>query len=223
MKIKPFITENELASFVAPWLLEQDYELFEEVQLSRASYRADLVGRRGSTITVIECKLAFNERVIEQALWWSHEATFTLVAVPSALRHPILRHACRNFGIGILSVCKFSGVRIEEAPRMNRRRAHLLDDGLREGQRYKGIAGTSNSQYWSPFRETCSQLRSAVYANPGISLKEAVEQIRHHYAGSITARGALRKWIEIGKVEGVRSQLDGRKICLYPAKIEASL
>jgi hypothetical protein len=206
-----------MASPVATWLTEQDYEVFEEVQLSRSGHRADLVGRRGSTIAVIECKLAFNEGVVEQALWWSHEATFALVAVPHAQRHPILRHACRGFGIGILCVDKFCGVRIEESARMNRHRAHRLDEGLCDGQRYSGMAGNCNSQYWSPFKETCRQLRSAVNAAPGILLKEAISRVRHHYAGSNTARGALRKWIEIGKVEGVRSEVVDRKIRLYPA------
>jgi hypothetical protein len=42
--------------------------------------------------------------------------------------------------------------------------------------------------------------------------------IKHHYSTDATAIGALKKWIEVGKVPGVRLERDGRALRLYPTK-----
>jgi hypothetical protein len=69
---------------------------------------------------------------------------------------------------------------------------------------------------WTPFRDTCEQLRAVVASAPGITLKEGIAAIRHHYTSMASARGALAARIESGLVPGVRLERDGKAVRLYP-------
>lgn len=214
MKSPDFKSEEELASFVVPWLEQQNYEVFQEVQLYYGGRRADLVGRRGSTIVVVEVKLSFGERVIAQSQWWSHEATFSLVAIPAGRRHGLLEILCQHLGIGVLEVSRYEGVKQIVNPRMNRHRSNHLDD-LNDAQKFSGAAGNAKSEYWTPFRQTCSAIREYLKAHDGATLKDTMAAVRHHYQSAATARGSIRKWVDLGKVPGVRSELEDRQIHLY--------
>ena len=214
-RLREFTTEEEMATYVIAWLENQDYEVFQEVQMSPKSKRADLVGRRGSTIAIVETKLSFGEKVIEQANRWRHEATFTLVAVPVVHHHALLEYACRELGIGILTVSRFEGAWVHMSPQMNRRRGSRLANTLNYGHKTHGVAGAPHSDYWTPFRATCDRLREYLTKHDGATLKECMGEIQHHYQTPSTARGAIRKWVERGKVPGVRAELQGRAIHLF--------
>ena len=56
------------------------------------------------------------------------------------------------------------------------------------------------------FVETCEQLARVVLAEPGITIRAAVEKIEHHYRNNKSAATSLLHWIESGKVEGVKLQ-----------------
>jgi hypothetical protein len=51
---------------------------------------------------------------------------------------------------------------------------------------------------------------------PGIGMKELVDNIETHYSSSKTARSVLAKWIQQGVVKGVRAEFEGRALRLYP-------
>ena len=191
--------------------------------MSDRSKRADLVGRRGSTVSVVETKLSFGERVIEQANWWRYEATFALVAVPAVGHHALLEHICRDLGIGILVVGRYEGAKLHLSPRMNLQRGSRLAEMLHDGYKTHGVAGAPHSDYWTPFRATCDELRKYLATHDGATLKECMGAIQHHYRTPSTARGAIRKWVEMGKVRGVRSELQGRAIHLFLTDVAAGV
>lgn len=221
-RLAEFESEEELAAMVVPWLEDQDFEVFQEVQLTHAGRRADLVGRRGSTHLVVEAKLTFGEKVIQQAQWWTHEATFSFVAVPVYRGHRLLEYLCEQLGVGVLSISRTNGIIRVVNPRMNRKVSGYLAEGLNEGQKVMGRAGNAHGMYWSPFRATCNSIREYLAVHDGATLKETMESIHHHYQSTTSARGAIRKWVDLGKVPGVRSELAGKSIRLYRTDASAA-
>jgi hypothetical protein len=89
---------------------------------------------------------------------------------------------------------------------------------LTEAHKTFAEAGNANGRHWSPFKQTCRGVQQIVGSKPGISIKELIGLVNHHYSSSSTARSCLLKWIEAGKLEGVRMERNGRLIKLYPAE-----
>ena len=101
--------------------------------------------------------------------------------------------------------------KIEEEVRPSLRR-RVDDDSLRcrlnEGQKTLGKAGTQHG-YWTPFRQTCDNLRYYLRDHDGAALKDAIAAISHHYRTPASAVGALRGLISRGIVKEVML-IDGR-------------
>lgn len=219
MRIKPFDSERDLAKQVIAWLADQQWEVFQEVQVLRGSNVADIVARRDGILWVIECKLSFGFAVIDQAFEWRDFAHYTSVATPSARGRSafvLLRH----LGIGQLSV-GLAEVHEEIAPRLNRNSlTKHLADALREEHKTWAEAGNATGDHYSPFKSTCRDVLRAVEKQPGITMKELIDKTPTHYHSTATARSALAKWIQLGKVAGVESRREGRHLKLYPANAQ---
>jgi hypothetical protein len=78
-------------------------------------------------------------------------------------------------------------------------------------------AGTAGGGRWTPFRNTCDQLVRVVHESPGIPMKDAIDRIKHHYASSSSARGALATWVDRGKLPGVKLTRGPGVMRLWPA------
>lgn len=64
---------------------------------------------------------------------------------------------------------------------------------------------------YTPWRATVNQLLNVVGEHPdGISMKEAVQQVKHHYGCDTTARAALSKWIRQGMIQGITRDGHGK-------------
>ena len=72
-----------------------------------------------------------------------------------------------------------------------------------EGQKHFAEAGTDKGGHWTPFKQTCLEVRAMVTSNPGISAKDLVNSIKHHYKTERSAMGSLAKWTREGVVPGV--------------------
>lgn len=212
-----FTTEQDLAARVVRWLADQDFQVYQEVQLLYGGRIADIVGRRGAVLIVVETKLQFGLDVVEQAFRWIGDANYVLVAIPALRRRGglLLERICRDEGVGVLLANEY---RVEEviAPRLFRRIGDRLRNGLVEAQQTWAAAGNADGKRWSPFQQTARTVAEYVGEHPGCTLRELVTGIRHHYFTSATARGALRKWIELGKIPGARMERHGRELRLFP-------
>ena len=213
--------EIEVARPVVTYFESIGYTVYKEVQYNHGA-RADIVAVHDGRVVVVECKTTLGLAVMEQALFWRGLAHWVYVAVPQSRQVPTGRRfaerVLRDYGIGCFRVDTLNQqCRAASEPVMNRKaKVKALIDSLSEQQRTYSDAGNARSEYWTPYRQTCLNLRWYVDRNPGCSLKDAIADIRHHYSSPGVARSSLLKWIESGSVPGVKLERDGKKVSLYP-------
>lgn len=216
--------ETEIGEAVAAEFRAEGWDVFCEVGTGANNPICDLVARRGSLLWAVECKTTRSIDVLDQAAQWLGCAHLVSVAVPSRsrVRHRIGRmdgwsQLAEYRGIGVFGVGSYGSAKLEvrrlTLPRVNRAiRLDWLSKSLVDAQR-SSVAGAAGGGHWTPFRNTCDQLRRIAAAEPGIRLRDAVGRIEHHYGKTSTACSALSKWIHAGTVKGVR--ISAGK--LYPA------
>lgn len=220
--------ETEVGEAVAAEFRAEGWDVFCEVQAGSHEPICDLVARRGSLLWAVECKTTRSIDVLDQAAHWIGCANLVSVAVPDhrsrsrGWRPDGWRELAEHRGIGVFGVGSYSSrnrvVTRLTLPRVNRSIRHdWLADALVDAQR-SSVAGAAGGGHWTPFRNTCDQLRRLAAAEPGIGLRDAVDRIQHHYGKPSTARSALSKWIHAGTVKGLR--IDAGR--LYPAAEAAS-
>lgn len=215
-------SEAELASFLISRLINDGWEVFQEVPMGNIS--ADIVVKKEEIVGVVECKKSINFHLIQQAIRWRQYANFVWVAVPFFQKeNSIRRKICENFGLGVFEIKRSGEVKQSIDPFFLRRVDPNLRNCLREEMKTGkyGIAGTNTGNRFTPFKETTEALCSIVRDKPGITLKLAIEAIkRHHYASNAAARVNLRKYIENGVIKGVRHETVGKKFLLYPTVLQ---
>lgn len=212
------VTETELARHVVMELQRQGYEMYEEVAVGSFNRRADLVGRRGSVLVVVECKVRMSLHLLDQVVSWRGFANLVIGAYNLGRCGPVVKEICRALGIGLWHVGS-SGCDERVRPHLIRR----VQDGLRRSLRPQqqsgeyAAAGSPGGGYWTPFRSTAHSLTTLVHAEPGITLGDAMRRIDHHYNTMASAKSALPALIRRGVIDGVRVT-DGRPLRLYPSE-----
>ncbi|HXH12331.1 MAG TPA: hypothetical protein VNP04_21505 [Alphaproteobacteria bacterium] len=210
------MVEIDLAKPVMAALQEQDWTIYQEVQMHSYGRIADIVAVRGRLVYVIEVKASFGLTVIEQAWTWRQYAHYVSIAVPRLSNRGggLGRYLLRHLGVGYLTTHDGREV---IPPRLNRTaRAQCLRDALVPQQQVWAEAGNAQGRRWTPFQQTCEVVRQTVAMHPGITMKALIDQVKTHYQTPATARSALVKWIELGRVQGVRLERVGRRIYLFP-------
>lgn len=208
------MTETELGPPIIAHMESMGAETFQEVRHGYGSPRADLVFRFHGPrlIHVVELKTSLSLTVIEQAWWWRDWANRTSVAVPRFRdRLGLMRSLLKNEGIGLYQIHDSgseSCPRVEEivAPRLNRRmiQPRLWDTLLHDGTRSIGMAGNANQEYWTPFRQTCENIREFLRDHPDSTMREIIAGFAgHHYSRDATARSCMSRWIRAGVVPGI--------------------
>lgn len=220
--------KEDLAAAVVAHLRDLHWDVHQEVGGPYGA-RADIVAVQGSLLYVVETKTTLGLAVIGQALHWLARAHYVSVAVPWNRRVGPERHCAerilREWGIGLMTVTlsEYEGSRVREevSPRLWRR---IPLDGtarlramLNDGTRTYAKAGNADGKFWSPFKETVRQVQQTVHQAPGITTRELVGSIRHHYSTDRTARSTLLRWLWLGKIPGVRGEGE-RPVRWFPAK-----
>lgn len=215
---RPHLAEVDLGRVVVAHLEALGAEVYQEVDV--AGGVADIVAKVNAEIWIIELRTSLSLALICQAMERRRLAHRVFIAAPSSRNMRDVALLCGELGIGLWRVYRGTGsewdpdsVR-EEAParRWNSRPVKLATK-LREQHKTAAMAGTaSGAGRWTPYRDTCDQLASVVRSRPGITLKHALVQMRHHYSSMASAKSSLATWIRAGKVPGV-SIRDG---ALYP-------
>jgi len=209
-----FKKETELGRHIKNSLIQDGWDVYCEV-LYRGSV-ADIVAVKNGKILIVECKLSFGLTVMEQADHWRRLgcAHLVSVAVPSASSFGLL--ICNWLGLGVMTVSGDGNEVYERNPPRFIRQANpeRLLKALKPEQKV-AEAGSAGGGYWTPFKETVRNLERFVKANPGCTLKEAMDGIKHHYRTSSSARINMLHWIEAGKVPGVVVKRDGKAITLH--------
>lgn len=216
MKKRP--AETELGVVAAKWLERQGFEVFQEVAFYGRV--ADLVGRAGRALCVVELKVSMCLDLLAQGERWTDVAHYTWIAYQAPTRvtsgMSVAQRFCRSVGVGMLElghgnprermVATFSrtGERSGEAERLRK--------SLHEAQKTIAPAGTNGGGHWTPFKATCAEVLRVVREKPGIAMKDLIEAIQHHYASPSSARATLASRIEAGIVPGVRIEREGRRL-----------
>lgn len=215
--------ETEIAKSVVDWLIVQHCDVYQEVCLWTHGPVADIVAVFKHLVWVVECKTTLNLALIEQAQPWKRYAHFVSVAVPKVSTdagREMARKVLQWLGIGLLVInVDMRSVYQQMSPALNRGAITArLKARLCEEQKTFAEAGNNNGQYWTPYQETCRRVIEKVTSSPGITFRELVEDLRHHYCSDARARSALRGWIDRGAIAGVRMEREGRLLRLYPVE-----
>jgi len=213
---KPKTSEAELARAVVIELQRLGFDTYEEVSFGYAYKRADIVAIQGKWAFIVETKTAFTLRLLEQARSWMLPV---LLAVPQS-RNKWHGWICERLGFGLWEVHEDGEIREECAPpRVWNRRAFedikgRLHDEQRTGQYAR--AGSPGGGYFTPFQATARALVELVKERPGMTIKEAVTALDHHYASATTARACLPRLIMRGIIKGIELD-DKRPMHLWPS------
>jgi hypothetical protein len=208
--------EADIARKVVTELQCQGYDTYEEVSLGYGGQRADVVAVRGRLLMVVECKTSLSLRLLDQLTGWRGNAHYILGAVGTGRCGSAADGFLRGNGFGLWMVC-YGEIHEKVSPRLNR----TIDDkcirrALHEAQRSGAYAraGSMAGGYWTPFRETCSELLRVVKGSPGIELREALKAIQHHYATTRSAASSVPPLIRSGVIDGL--EVKGVPLRLYP-------
>lgn len=200
-------TEEELGTCVVSALREGGWKVYQEVSLAWGSRTVDVVATRGPVLWAIELKLGNTMALLNQAMSLVGRVHRVSVATPLPATGAF-RLCLEQMGAGHLRV-RDGGRGFEQmdedlvpallrtahkAPMfVGKRLCKEQSDGTYAG------AGSAGGGHFTPFKRTCRRLLEHVKANPGCSLKEAVDNIEHHYRRSSTAMACLAQSLSMGE------------------------
>lgn len=210
------------------WMAEacmQDlgFETYREVRVGGVGGpRADLVGRLGKIVWVVECKAACTLQLLVQAYEWRGRANMVSIASPKGKvrNNEMIVDMLKGMGIGWMLTTvlgELSGeVHEQVRPRICRRVGVDWNKYLREEQKSFCEAGVQSGA-WTPFKNTCGLVERLVLQAPGITLKDLLDGLKgtHHYRSESTAAKAIPYWIRQNKIPNIKIFNEGGKLRLY--------
>ena len=196
--------EVTLAKPVIQWLSDQHWEIYQEVQFGYGGGVADIVAVRNGILWIIETKTSYSFAVLNQASrWFAH---YRSIAVPFA-RERDYKVALDYYKVGVIEVKFFksawTGNGLENltevhecipAPliRKNHEYSKRYIDSLLELQKTYAEAGSQSGHHLTPYKYTMIEVRKAIEANPGCSIKYLFETLgKMHYSTASSFKGNL--------------------------------
>lgn len=216
-------TEMELAEVVITWLEQFQWDVYQEIQISYGGEIADIVAVQYGIVWVIETKKTFGINLIEQCYKWSEYAHYVSAAIP-VRKHDtgFGRMICRKFGIGILEVPEPDGwhfINELQKPKLHRTAlAKKIRECLTPEHKTFAKAGNPDGKRLTPFQATCLNVVDEVRKNPGIKLKDLIDNVSHHYSSPATARSCISSWTQEGIIKGIECKRVGKLLKFYPTK-----
>lgn len=219
---RKYDSEAEFAKGIVQWLKDDQWEVYQEVQPDGFGRVADIVATRGPLTMIVECKLSASLDLIEQLIEWEGFAHYIVAAYPvrSSRAFEIV---AKRFGFGVVRSAH-GEVSSWGANYGQFRRRPIYEPKIRRRlcEELKNFAPAGNSwgARYTPYQQTCERLREYVAKNPGASLKAVMDALKgkHHYANDSSARGSIVKWVDLGKIKGVRIERIGRAVHFHPAE-----
>lgn len=238
--MKSKLKETDLAKKIVDWLIDDGWEVFQEVPSGYGGATPDIVARRGKYIWVIETKTSFTLDVIQQAHNWIGRAHFVSVAIPAGVtshrdQFQFRKLICETFGIGVIvydsrneydvnldseRFAHLDPVKSNLQPKFNRSCFDYWEKTLKpEMKTFCAAGSTTSHRRYTPFTATVLTLVDYVKRHPGTTLKEALSEIKHHYRTSSTAFVCLTDYIHKGVIKELKFVKDGKKLTLYLADL----
>lgn len=207
------VSEQQVGEVVVAWLEALGADVYQEVECVGGV--ADVVARVNAELWIVEVKTSWSIALLFQAMERRRTAHRVFIAAPYSKNIRDVVAVCSDLGIGVLEVHTPTAPEIHGwsmqprvvervfSRRCNTRPLALAARLQPEHKTHAKAGAIGGGGRWTPFRDTCEQLAHLVRREPGITLKAAVDGIKHHYRTPASARGSLATWIEKGKVEGV--------------------
>lgn len=195
MKRKKY-TEIEIAKTVVNWLLEKQYDVYQEVVFSKHDHHsADIVAVHPNFPTdvwIIETKTQLSINVLDQAYRW--QSNFRSIAVPNT-RSPnksFIQKICREFFIGWLFVYPDTGKVYNNIHLRYPYPDQSLHTKLSDYHKL-GIAGSPSGGAITPYKITMMKIQEFIQENPGCTMKDIIAHGgKYHYASTQSARMSIR-------------------------------
>ena len=223
-----FKSETELAKLAIEYLKDSKWEVYQEVQVRSFGSIADIVAVQNNLIWIVECKLSLSLDVIAQAKCWSSFSHYISIAVPRSNRDNKGRRLAfkilQDYGIGCFEFghpedISYSCYAQKIKPQLNRKAmTDYITSNLCEEQKTWAEAGNSRGDRYTPFQNTTRQIVRTVNDNPGITMKELMDKIDHHYSSDICAKSSIIQWIHKDVIKGIYLEKEGKQYKLYPIK-----
>lgn len=199
-KALAFESEAELAREIVKWLEKEGWTVYKEVLPKRLTKIADIVGVKDDKIWVIETKLAFGSKVIEQAYYWKSYADYVSIAVPTSNgdRNIVLNFFMEEKGIGCFKVTKGwdeNSSWIHESKKaklIEKNMKSYIVESLTEAHK-ESVAGSFGGGYITPYKQTIDQVKALLKREGAKTVKEIVASVKHHYSSDAVARNTLSK------------------------------
>lgn len=216
-------SEQSVAEVVVAHLEALGADVYQEVEVRGGV--ADIVARVGAELWIVEVKTSLSLALLVQALDRRRLAHRIYIAAPYSRTHRDVADICAELGIGLIKVragdpdSRWSSewpnvMTVVESRRWNRRPVELAAKLRPEHKTHAKAGAVGAGGRWTPFRDTCEQIARVVTDTPGITLKDAIGRIKHHYSSRSSAVSSIAHWAGRGKVPGVRLERDPLR--LYP-------
>jgi len=205
-----FDTEADLAAILVKHLKELKWTVYQEVDLKPLGGIADIIATQNNLLWVIEAKLNFGLSVIAQTERHIGYANYVSILTPArtSTHYKILK----LLGIGHIQIGCDHYASETVRPKLNRKKAESYKKKLCPEQLTHGMAGTASGDRFSPFKRTVGEIKSYISLNPGCSIKQAIENVDHHYSSFISAKSSILYWIKSGIIEDI--EILNRKLFL---------
>jgi hypothetical protein len=202
MVSKNKIKESDIAQICVSYLESNNYTVYKEVTVNgKGGRRADIYGVDNYDKTiVVEAKLSFSLKVLEQAYSWRLNSNEIYICIPKPKRNArksfaFSKKVCETMGIGIILVDYFNNtchIELESKVFDN----NVKMPKLYESQKYS-VAGNDESKYHTAFKETCMNIDKymADISEP-VKLSDIMKNIQHHYKTNVSGTAAIKKMIE---------------------------
>jgi len=242
IKMKPRkVEEKDIAAAVVEWLEQQGFEVYQEVSTGYASRRADIVAVKDDRKWIIETKTSFSLDLLEQVYQWARHKSAHRVSVAILRRCDHKRRRSeerqidsvllRHFGIGLIHCNVYHQTSIKlhiDIEEMIEPADIQVDpwfeikphEGHKECAEAGAKAGSAGGGYWTPFKQTCDNLREYMKQHDGCRIMEAVKGIEHHYSSDRSAAGNLREMIARGIVQGLKLERKGNAFHIFVCEDE---
>ena len=207
--------EVELAALIVEWLRSQHYVVYQEVIFGGPI--ADIVVDVNGRGWVIETKISLGLAVIGQAYQWQGKgATRVSVGVPHTRRDSsssrMAYRICRDYGIGIINAGR-GNVQEYDKPAFVRNRRWAKDIlSVCKPEHMNTAKAGSQGGYWTPYKDTIEQVRSFLQGKGWVKFKDIIDNTKHHYASTSTARSCLSRNLQTIEKASFECRHEGRNL-----------
>lgn len=193
--------ESYLASVIIDYFEKMGYESYKEVGSDKSSRRTDcfFVKRNENGDIeegiVLETKIAYSLKVMEQAAKWKKFANRVYIGVPKAKRkewklRKFGNDICKNYlKIGVIEVDANDVVSEVVQSEYNSKPQYPT---LYEEQK-DNIAG-DKGKYFTPFKRTITLINEYLVDKEKVEYKILIDSISHHYASKASATKSLKEY-----------------------------